>query len=104
MITEMVRDQRQSYNGAITPNEDRKGRHTPLNKCGAEVIRLHIKSYNPAISHYNCKNAPYKRYLSPEFPKKETYKNFSENKGNNSRQRLLVNQTTVFSDMKNCWR
>ena len=103
MITEMVRDQRQSYNGAITPIEDRRGCQTPSNKCGAEVICLLINSYNPAISHYNCKNAPYKRYLNPEFPKKETYKNFPENKGNNSRQRLLVNQTTVFSDMKNCW-
>ena len=99
----MVRDQRQNYNGAITPIEDRSGRHTPSNKCGAEVIHLHINSCNPVISHYNCKNAPYKQYLNPEFPKKETYKNFPENKGNDSRQRLLVNQSTVFPDMKNCW-
>ena len=77
MITEMLRDQRQSYNGAITPIEDCMGRHTPSNKCGAEVIHLHINLYNPVISHYNCKNAPYKRYLNPEFPKKEKVQKLS---------------------------
>ena len=83
MITEMVRAQRQSYDGAIAPVEDRSGSHLPSNKCDAEVIRLHINSYNPAISHYKRKNAPYKRYLNPELSIKEMYKNFSENKENN---------------------
>ena len=60
MITEMVRAQRQSYDGGIAPVEDRRGSHPPSNKCDAdaEVIRLHINSYNPAISHYKRKNAP----------------------------------------------
>ena len=44
MINEMVDAQRQSYDGAITPAEDRR------DKCDAEVIRLHINSYNPSIS------------------------------------------------------
>ena len=79
----MVRAQRQSYDGAIAPVEDRRGSHLPSNKCDAEVIRLHINSYNPAISHYKRKNAPYKRYLNPELSIKEMYKNFSENKENN---------------------
>ena len=52
MITEMVRAQRQSYDGAIAPVEDRRGSHLPSNKCDAEVIRLHINSYNPAITSY----------------------------------------------------
>ena len=51
MINEMVDAQRQSYDGAITPAEDRRGSHPPSNKCDAEVIRLHINSYNPATSH-----------------------------------------------------
>ena len=84
MIAEMVRAQRQSYDGAIAPVEDRRGSHPPSNKCDAEVIRLHINSYNPAISHYKRKNAPYKRYLNPELSIKEMYKSFSENKGNNN--------------------
>ena len=83
MITEMVRAQRQSYDGAIAPVEDRRGSHPPSNKCDAEVIRLHINSYNPAINHYKRKNAPYKRYLNPEMTIKEMYKNFLENKENN---------------------
>ena len=61
MITEMVHAHRQSYDGAITPAEDRRGNHPPSNRCDAEVICLHINSYNPAISHDKCKNAPYKR-------------------------------------------
>ena len=52
MLTEMVRTQRQSYDGAIAPVGDRRGSHPPSNKCDAEVIRLHINSYNPAISYY----------------------------------------------------
>ena len=83
MINEMVDAQRQSYDGAITPAEDRRGSHPPSNRCDAEVIRLHINSYKPAISHYKRKNAPYKRYLNPELSIKEMYKNFSENKENN---------------------
>ena len=79
----MVRAQRQSYDGAIAPVEDRRGSHPPSNKCDEEVIRLHINSYNPAITHYKRQNAPYKRYLNPELSIKEMYKNFSENKENN---------------------
>ena len=60
MITEMARAQSQSYDGAIAPTEDHRGSHPQSNKCDAEVIRLHINSYNPPISHYKHKNAPYK--------------------------------------------
>ena len=51
IIIEMVRAQRQSYDGAIAPFEDRRGSHPPSDKCNAEVIRLHINSHDPAISH-----------------------------------------------------
>ena len=80
----MVRAQRQSYDGAIAPIEDRRGSHPPSNKCDAEVIRLHMNSYNPSISHYKRKNAPNKRYLNPELLIKEMCKNFSENKESNN--------------------
>ena len=78
MITEMVRAQRQSYDGAIAPVEDHRGSHLPSNKCDVEVICLHINSYNPTISHYKRKNAPYKRYLNPELSIKEMYKDECE--------------------------
>ena len=79
MTTEMVRDQCQSCDGAIAPIEDRRGRHPPSNKCDAEVIRLHINLYNPAISHYKRKNEPYKQHFNSELSINEMYKNFSEN-------------------------
>ena len=85
MITEMVRAQRQCDDGAIAPIEDRRGNHPPSNKCDAEVIRLDINSYNPAISHYKRKNASYKQYPNPELSIKEMYKNLSENKENNKK-------------------
>ena len=83
MITDMVRAQCQRYDCAIAPTEGRRDCHPSLNECDAEVIRLHINSHNPAISHYKRKNALYKWYLNPELPIKEIYKNFSENKENN---------------------
>ena len=60
MITDMVRAQRQRYDGAIAPTEGRSCRHPTLNECDAEVIRLHINSNNPEISHYKRKNTLYK--------------------------------------------
>ena len=83
MITEMVRAQRQSYDGAIAPTEDRRDSHPPSNNYDAETIRLHINSYNPSISHYKRKNVPNRRYLNPELSIKEMYKNFSGNKDSN---------------------
>ena len=52
MITEIVRAQHHSYDGPIAPIEDRSVSHPSSNKCDAEVIRLHINSYNPTIRHY----------------------------------------------------
>ena len=52
MIIEMVRAQRQNYDGAIAPVEDCRGSRPPSNKWDAEAIRLHINSYNPEINHY----------------------------------------------------
>ena len=83
VITEMVHAQRQSYDGAIAPVEDRKSSHPRLNKCDAEVICLHLNSDNPPISHYKHKNVPYKWDLNSELSIKEMYKNVSENKENN---------------------
>ena len=83
MITEMVGAQRQSYDSGIAPIEDRRGSHQPSNKCDAEVVRLHINSYNPSISQYKRKNAPNKRYVNPQLSIKEMYKSFSENKEDN---------------------
>ena len=76
MIIEMVRAQHQSSDGAIAAIEDHLGSHPPSNKCNAEVIRLHINSYNRAISHYKVKNAKYKQYLNPDLSIKEFTKTF----------------------------
>ena len=85
MITEMVLAQSQSCDSAIAPIEDRRGSHPLSNNCDAEVIYLHINSYNPTISHYKRKNAAYKRYLNSELSITKMYKNFSESKENNKK-------------------
>ena len=66
MIIKMVRAQRQSYDGAIAPGQDWRGRHPPSNTCDAEVIPLHINSYKPLINHYKRKNSPCKWYINPK--------------------------------------
>ena len=83
MITKLVCAQRQSYDSAVVPIEDCRDSHPPSNKSYPEVIRLHINSYNLAISHYKCKNVLYNWYLNPELSIKKLYKNFSENRENN---------------------
>ena len=46
--------------------KDHRGSQPPSNKCDTDLIRKHINSYNPSISHYKRQNAPNKRYLNPE--------------------------------------
>ena len=42
---------------------DGRGRTTPTSKSDEDLIRNHINSYHPQISHYNREHAPNQRYL-----------------------------------------
>ena len=42
------------------------GEHEPWNKIDRGVIKQHINSYRPVVSHYKVKHAPLRRYLEPD--------------------------------------
>ena len=42
---------------------DRRGKASQPNKIDHNMIREHINSYHPQISHYNIAHAPHRRYL-----------------------------------------
>ena len=61
IITEFLRIKRKVQ--PIAPTQDFRGRSAPPNKCNDELIRAHINSYNPQVSHYTREHAPNRRYI-----------------------------------------
>lgn len=45
---------------------DGRGRNPKQLRCNRDLIKAHIESFNPTISHYRREHAPNKRYLSSE--------------------------------------
>jgi len=65
----------------LVPCSDRRGKHEPANKKSAETNKLvvdHIKSHNPAISHYRREHAPNRLYLSPDLTITATHNDFKQ--------------------------
>ena len=82
MITALSLAKRRSYEDNICPTEDHRCGTYLEHKCDDEVIRLHINSYQPSISHYRRINAPNRRYLNPELSIKQMDNNFIANNEN----------------------
>ena len=65
----------------IKCSPDQRGRHIPPHKIQdtvVEVMRSHINSYGPCISHYRRSHAPNRLYLSPEFTISDMFSDFKE--------------------------
>jgi len=63
----------------LAPTADQRGRHKPLNKLSDETMKIikdHIESFHPSISHYRREHAPLRRYLPPELTIRETFNDF----------------------------
>ena len=61
---------------------DMWGMHPPAHKLSEEteqLMRNHINSYNPAVSHYRRKHAPLHRYLPSELNASMMFCNFKLN-------------------------
>src|SRR5207244_3470990 len=43
---------------AISASCDKRGRHPPSNKMDEQLIRAHILSHHPQVSHYRREHAP----------------------------------------------
>ena len=61
MITEFQRA-KESTKPVI---QDCRGQSAPPNKVQHDVVREHINSYHPAVSHYNLAHTPNRRFLEP---------------------------------------
>ncbi|XP_061737270.1 uncharacterized protein LOC133539160 isoform X2 [Nerophis ophidion] len=80
MITEYVKAKVMSPDKAISPTTEGRGHHEPPNKIDRSVIREHINSYHPVVSHYKVTHAPLRRYLQPGLTISSMWREFCETK------------------------
>ena len=65
----------------LFPSPDKRGRNSSSNRLSDEkvtLIRNHILSYNPAITHYRRKHAPNRLYISPVHSTSSMLNDFNE--------------------------
>ena len=65
---------------SITCPADKRAKYAPAHKISdtaEELIRDHIMSYHPAMSHYRREHAPRRRYLPPELTSYGMYDDFN---------------------------
>lgn len=67
---------------AISPRIDRRGRHPNHAKIDRTLIKEHIKSFRPVISHYRREHAPNRLYLPADISATLMYKDFKEKNAN----------------------
>ena len=78
MITEFKNAKDRFKHTKISPNEDRRPGHDPVNKLNHDIIKEHINSYKPVVSHYQLLNAPNRRYLDSELSVSILHKDYLE--------------------------
>ena len=66
IIAELIKSKKERVQYGVLRTKDRRGRKKIENHPMKEQIRVHINSYNPAVSHYNRANAPNRRYLDSQ--------------------------------------
>lgn len=49
--------------GSLTPKTDRRGRAPAHNKIDRDLIRAHVETFHPDVSHYRREHALETRYL-----------------------------------------
>ena len=72
---------------------DQRGQHQPphkLNDTTTEVIKNHIYSHGPSISHYRRAHAPNRLYLSPEFNISSMFEDFKVKKPRYSHSLFII--------------
>ena len=63
IITEFVRAKTKPESNAATMSADLRGKTPNPRKLDDDVIRAHIMSFQPQVTHYTLENAPNRRYL-----------------------------------------
>lgn len=64
-VTELKKAMKETC-GLPMKSRDNRGRHEPANKGDHNLIKQHIDSFNPQVSHYKRENAPNRRYLDAD--------------------------------------
>lgn len=62
----------------LAPPEDKRGKHEPSNKINREVVKQHVESFRPQVSHYRREHAPNRRYLPGDVNQTLMYNHFRE--------------------------
>lgn len=62
--------------GNSTSVQDKRGKHPKTPKTDRNVIKTHIESFAPTISHYRREHAPNKRYLASDINITNMHKDF----------------------------
>lgn len=60
----------------VLPHSPQRGKHAPWNKIDKQLIKDHIESFHPVISHYRRAHAPNKRYLPCDLTITAMHKDF----------------------------
>ena len=65
--------------GETLPSPSRQGKHSKREIYDREIIKSHIMSYNPQISHYRRLHAPNRLYLPSEISVRSMHEDFIKN-------------------------
>ena len=65
-----------SPNDTVYVQDTKRGKHPPANKKDTELIKKHIMSYHPCISHYRRAHAPHTLYLPSDITVKMMHDDF----------------------------
>ncbi|XP_073729859.1 uncharacterized protein [Misgurnus anguillicaudatus] len=68
-----------TVSSSLAPPQERRGRHTPINKIDMASIFEHIESFNPTSSHYRPEHAPHRRYLPSDVSIQSMFQDYKEN-------------------------
>ena len=62
IITGLISAKTNADEGIQSILKDNRGISTPTNKKNVEIIKEHISSYQPQVSHFASENTPNRRY------------------------------------------
>lgn len=83
----------------ISHTSSKQGKHTKTPKIDRDVIKAHVETFNPAVSHYRREHAPHKRYLPSDLNIQLLYSDFKE-KNTNFACSYEVYRNVVTKEMK----
>lgn len=76
-VTEFVRAKTKELNTINEVITDGRGKAANPSKLDDDLIREHILSYRPQISHYKLENAPNRRYLDAHLTMRDMWKHYN---------------------------